>query len=136
MIKKIKKGLTLIETIIGMVIITIAFYILIQVFINLTPRTATIEDLNKKTYLAQEKIEEFLARRFDQMSGEISGNFSGSFSNYNYKIVVTYVATSDLNTAVPGPTPFKNIKAKVWGGPLHPETTIEITSLMATYEIQ
>ncbi|MEO0094171.1 MAG: hypothetical protein ABIK67_07965 [candidate division WOR-3 bacterium] len=135
-VKGIKKlGLTLVETIIGMAIVAVAFYFLIWVFINITPRTALVENLNKKVYLAQEKIEEYLARPFTQVTSVGASSFTGNFSDYKYQIIVNYVATNELNTPVAGPTPFKNVKVRVWGGGIEPASTVEITSLVATYEI-
>ncbi len=131
-----KKGLTLVETVIGMVIIGIAFYLLIAVFVALAPRTAQVETLNKKTYLAQEKTEEFLARGFSGVASAPASSFSGSFSNYQFQIFVTYVATSDLNTAVGGPTNFRNVKVRVWGGPVEAAGTVEVVSLLTSYEVQ
>jgi prepilin-type N-terminal cleavage/methylation domain-containing protein len=129
-----KRGLTLVETVIGMIIIGIAFYLLIAVFIALAPRTAQVETINKKVYLAQEKIEEYLARGFSGVASVGATSFPGNFSNYNYQIVVTYVTTSDLQTAVGGPTSFKNIKVRVWGGPVDAAGTVEIVSLLTSYE--
>ena len=130
-----KQGLTLVETVIGLTIIAIAFYALIAVFITLLPRTAQIESLTKKTYLAQEKIEEFLARDFGSLSSEAETNFPGSFSNYKYQIAVTYVTTNELNTPVVGPTNFKNVKVRVWGGPVDPKVSVEVLSLVTSYEV-
>jgi Tfp pilus assembly protein PilV len=128
--------MTLIETAIGMTIIAIAFYALIAVFITLAPRTARVENINKKIYLAHEKMEEYLTRPFTNITSVGASSFTGSFSNYNYQIVVTYVATADLNTSVAGPTPFKNVRTRVWGGPLDQSSTVEIVTLAVSYEGQ
>lgn len=129
-----KKGFTLIETVVGLVIIGIAFYVLISVFIAIAPRTARVETLNKKAYLAQEKIEEYLTRPFTAVSSVAASSFAGNFSSYNYQIVVTYVATSDLNSAVGYATPFKNVRVRVWGGPVDAAETVEVVTLVTTYE--
>lgn len=128
-----KKGLTLIETIIGLAIIGIAFYSLMAILINLAPKTAFVETLNKKSYLAQEKMEEYLTRPFSGVASVAAASLAAPFSNYNYQIVVTYVATSDLRTAVAGPTPFKNVRVRVWGGPVNALSTLEIETVVATY---
>jgi hypothetical protein len=132
---KLRAGLTLIETVVGVTIIGISFYALIAVFINLAPRTALVESIDKKTYLAQEKIEECMARNWVDVTPE-SGSFSGVFYRYSYKVSVTNVATGDLNTAVGYTTPFKNVKVGVWGGSVDPLGTVEIISLVSTYEIK
>ena len=128
---KQRRGLTLVETVIGLTIIAIAFYSLISLFISILPRTAQVETLNKKAYLAQEKIEEFLARDFTAITSVGATSFSGDFSNYRYRIDVAFVASTELNTPSPGPTNYKNVKVKVWGGP-----AVEVVSLATTYEVQ
>jgi prepilin-type N-terminal cleavage/methylation domain-containing protein len=132
-----KKGMTLIEVIMAMVIIGIAFYTLIALYITLAPRNVLVENINKKISLAQEKIEEYLSRPFSKVTSVSPATITTpSFGQYKYSIVVTYVATSDLNTSVTGPTPFKNVKVRVWGGPLDTLGTVELTSLMVTYEVK
>jgi prepilin-type N-terminal cleavage/methylation domain-containing protein len=132
-----RKGLTLIEIIMAMVIIGIAFYTLIAIYITLAPRNIRVENINKKVYLAQEKMEEYLTRPFALIQTVNPKVYeTPSFGQYAYSIVVTYVATSDLNTPVGGPTPFKNVKVRVWGGPLDSWGTVEITSLGVTYEVE
>lgn len=133
---KNRRGLTLVETVIGLTIIAIAFYTLISVFISILPRTAQVETLNKKSYLAQEKIEEFLARDFTAVTSVAATSFSGDFSSYRYQIDVSFVASTELNTPVPGPTNYKNVKVKVWGGPVDALGTVEVISLATTYEVQ
>jgi len=128
--------MTLVETVTGLATIGTAFYLLISVFINLAPRSARVDNLNKKAHLAQEKIEEHLARPFSQVGSVAASSFAGSFSNFKYQVVVTYVATGDLNTPVAGPTAFKNVKVRVWGGTVDLPGTIEIVTLAASYEIK
>ncbi|OGB88916.1 hypothetical protein A2625_00370 [candidate division WOR-1 bacterium RIFCSPHIGHO2_01_FULL_53_15] len=129
-----RAGFTLVETVMGLIIIGIAFYTLIAVFISLAPRTAQYETMNKKIYLAQEKMEEFLVKPFSQETSVAPAAFAGNFSNYNYEVVVTYVTSTDLNTAVGGPTNYKNINVRVWGGPTGGANTAEIRSLVTSYE--
>lgn len=132
-----RQGMTLIEVIMAVVVIGLAFYSVIALYITLAPRTARVENINTKVYLAQEKIEETIARQFANISSSGPTSIeSPGLGNYSYQIVVAYVATSDLNTAVGGPTPYKNVKTKVWGGPLDQSSTVEIISLAASYEVK
>ncbi len=130
-----RKGFTLVETVTGLATIGTAFYLLIAVFINLAPRSVRVDNLNKKAHLAQEKIEEVLARPFSQVASIAPASFAGNFSNYEYRVVVNYVAAGDLNTPVAGPTAFKNVKVKVWGGTVDLPGTLEIVTLAASYEL-
>ncbi len=123
-----RPGFSLIETIVGLVVVSIALYLLIAIFINLAPRTARVETIDKKAYLAQEKMEEYMSRDFTQITSRSATAFTNGLSNYSYRIVVTYVATSDLNAAVPL-SPFKSVKVQVWGGPVDVLGTVEMTSL-------
>lgn len=130
-----KKGLTLIELVIGMVVIIIAFYALIVWLANLAPRSVEVEVLNKKSFLAQEKIEEVLAKSYvNTTSVATPGSFTGAFSGYKYQIIVTNVAANDLNS--PASSNFKNVKVRVWGGPIDSMGTVEIVSLAVTYEVK
>lgn len=130
------KGMTLIELIIGLTVIGIAFYLLISIFVNLVPRTALVETLNKKVYLAQEKMEEYLGRSFSSAESVAATSFTGSFADYKYQIVVTTVESTDLNAPVAGPTDFKNVKVRVWGGPVDAAGTVEIVSLVTSLEVK
>ena len=128
-----KPGMTLVEVIIGLVIMGIAFYSLIAVFATLAPRTAVIENITKKTYLAQEKMEEYLANSFTNIISVDATSFQAPFSNYKYKIIVTNVASTELNTPVAQSTNYKNVKVRVWGGPVDLYSTIEVISLVTFY---
>lgn len=130
------KGMTLIELIIGLTVIGIAFYLLISIFVNIVPRTALVETLNKKVYLAQEKMEEYLTRSFSSTESVAATSFTGSFTNFKYQIVVTTVESTDLNAPVAGPTGFKNVKVRVWGGPVDAAGTVEIVSLVTSHEVK
>jgi len=130
-----KPGLTLIETIVGMTVIAIAFYSIIAMFITLAPRTARVESINKKVYLAQEKMEEALARGFSVGSSGPAA-LAGSFSNYTYQVLVSSVEAGNLDSGVAGPTLFKNVKVRVWGGSLDQTGTVEVVTLATSYEGQ
>ena len=59
-----KQGFSLIEMVIAIVIIGIAFYALISVFITVAPRNVNVEDITKATHLAFEKMEETTVKNF------------------------------------------------------------------------
>jgi Tfp pilus assembly protein PilV len=123
-----RSGLTLIETIIGIVVISIAFYALIMVFATIAPKTAAIENIDKKAFLAQEKMEETLAIPWTSLPTQAAGAFTGSFSNYQFKIATTMVATADLTT--PATSNIKRIYVDVWEGSGGKVATVELTSLL------
>ncbi|MFA6432056.1 MAG: type II secretion system protein [Candidatus Margulisiibacteriota bacterium] len=133
---KNKPGFTLIETIMAIVIISILFYTLIAIFVTIIPRAQKLESIDKKIYLAQEKSEELLSRSFATIANVAATSFSGDFSNYYFSVDWTYVASTELNTAVVGPTNFKRVKISVWGGPENNSPTIEVITLVTSVEVQ
>jgi len=128
-----RQGLTLIECAIGIIIISIAFYTLIAVYITLTPRSISVESIDKKVFLAQEKMEEYIARPYGSVESVSATPFGGDFAAFNYQIIATTVATNDLGAAAP--SNLKSVKVRVWGGPVDRFLTVEVVTLIATYEI-
>ncbi|OGC34140.1 hypothetical protein A2311_01875 [candidate division WOR-1 bacterium RIFOXYB2_FULL_48_7] len=126
-----RRGFTLVETIVGMMIIGISFYLLMTVFITITPKTNLDQDTNTKTFLAQEVLEEYLAKGFAALVDVSPTAFPAPFNNYSYRISVKNVQAGDLNTDVGLGTNYKNVTAYVWGGNL--SGTYEITTLDTTY---
>jgi type II secretory pathway pseudopilin PulG len=133
-LKRKRAGLTLIETVIGVTIISIAFYAIIAVFINLVPRTVEIENIYVKSYLAQERIEECLTRGFAAVTNEAPALFSGDFSHYWNEIITEYVSQNDLNTPQAEASNFKKVKVRVWGGIATAAGTFELVTLVCTNE--
>lgn len=130
-----RRGFTLVETIIAISIISITFYLFIaSLLMAMSAHTGQVEAFNKKVYLAQELIEEHLCHSFSNVTSVATTNFPGAFSAYQYQILVSYVATMELNTPVAGPTKYKNVKVQVWGGLVEPAATVEIVSLATSYE--
>ena len=129
-----RAGLTLVETAIGITIISIAFYAIISIFINLVPRAMEAEKIYIKTYLAQERMEEYLARGFAAITNEAPANFSGDFSSYWNRIAVAYVNPDNLNSPITGTSEIKNVKVKVWGGTATAAGTVELVTLVITNE--
>lgn len=129
-----KKGMTLIEVIMAVVIVAIAFYALVAAYATTSQRNVNVETINEKLYLAQEKMEEYLALPFNSVVTVSPTAFaSANFTDYKYQIAVTMVATSDLTTSV-GSSPYKKVQVMVWGGqPINSVGTIELDSLAVSY---
>lgn len=125
-----KKGMTLVEVVMATVIIAIAFYSLIAVYATTAQRNVTVETINDKLYLAQEKIEQYLTRPIASIVTVNPTTIeSAGFSDYKYQILVTMVATSDLATTVAS-SPYKKISVLVWGGqPTNVMGTVEVDTL-------
>jgi len=129
-----RAGLTLVETAIGITIISIAFYAIISIFINLVPRAMEAEKIHVKVFLAQERMEEYLVRSFSAITNEAPANFGGDFSLYWNRIEVAYVNPDNLNFPITGTSEIKNVKVKVWGGTATAAGTIELVTLVITNE--
>jgi prepilin-type N-terminal cleavage/methylation domain-containing protein len=135
--KRGRQGFSLIELVIGLTIMSLAFYSLIAVLMLAAPKTAKVENINKKIYLANEKLEEYSTRSFSQaVSGETTGSFSGNFAAYNYKVNVTYVHPRNINTTTREVTYYKKVRVLVWGGNIDTAKTVEVVTLLTSYEIQ
>lgn len=71
------KGLTLIELVISMVVMSVALMSLVAVFSTISVQMQSAEFLRTARMLAQEQVEEIRARRFDEnASKDGSGNWS------------------------------------------------------------
>lgn len=122
----------MVELIITMLIIGIAFYALISVFITVTPRNVNLEDLTKATHLAFGKMEETAVKPFPGINSVAATGFTGDFSNFQYQIIVDYVTAAEPDVVAPGSSAFKRVKVRTWGGL---SGIVEITTLVTTYEL-
>ena len=130
-----RPGMSMIETVMAIVIIGIGFYTLISVFVTLAPRNFNVENINKKVYLAQGKMEEYLAKGY-YVTGVGATTFeTASLKNYSYKVIVTTVATNNLDSQVAS-SPFKNVKVDVWGGPVDAAGTVELVTVVGSVDAQ
>lgn len=126
-----KKGYTLIEFVIAIIVISIAFYAIIAVFISTTPKSVNVEDLARAKYLASRVLEETMAKGFQNISCAAAASFPAPFQNFRAETTVTFVTSAEPNIASPVETNYKKVDVKVWGG-LAP--TVEVITLVSTYE--
>lgn len=126
-----RTGFSLIEMIIAIVVIGIAFYALISVFITVAPRSVNVEDLTKATHLAFEKLEETTVKSFPTIASAGPAYFAGDFSQFQYQVIMNYVTSTEPDTVAPGATDYKRVKVRAWGGL---SGVVELTTLVTTYE--
>ena len=126
-----RPGMSMIETVMAITIIGIGFYTLISVFVTLAPRNFNVENINKKVYLAQGKMEEYLAKGYYVASVGATTFETASLKSYSYKVIVTTVATNNLDSQVAS-SPFKNVKVDVWGGPIDSSGTVELVTVVGS----
>lgn len=126
-----RKGFSLVEMIIAMVVIGIAFYALISVFITVAPRNVNLEYLTKATHLAFEKMEETTVKPFTSIVSQSATSFTGDFSQFQYQVIMNYVTAAEPDTLAGGSTSYKRVKVRTWGGL---SGVVELTTLVTTYE--
>lgn len=126
-----KKGYTLIEFVIAIIVISIAFYAIIAVFINAAPRSVNVEDMARAEYLASRVLEETVAKGFQNISCVPAAAFPAPFQNFASETTVTFVTSTEPDVASLYETNYKKVRVKAWGG-LAP--TIEVITLVTTYE--
>lgn len=114
-----KKGLTLIELTIVIVIAAVILIPLSVIIVETVRNTVLPEHLEIASALLEGKVEEITNSRFSDIenmvggSGE-SGSFTGDLSYYSYTIAAPYyVAASNLNTQVAGPTDYIRVQITI-----------------------
>jgi len=95
-----KKGFTLIELVMTVVIASIAFYALLTVFINTTYQSVNLEALGMGLYLANGKLEELSNRSYGSITSEALSSFGGNFSDFSGLVEVDYVTAEALDVPV------------------------------------
>lgn len=111
---KSKKGFTLIEVILVMVILAISLPPLCILIVNVVRKNVLTQVQATATALAEGEMEKVTNMRFSGIATTAQTAFSAPFTAYNYTITVDYVNASDLNTpVVPGPTNYKRVQVMV-----------------------
>jgi len=126
---KNRKGFTLIEAVMAMIIMAISltpFSILIATV--MTQQNGFSQAQATAVALAEGEMERVTAERFSLCVSESVAAFAAPFSTYTRQIVVDYVNAGALDTPVAGPTDYKRVQVKVAN---NMTGTITLTSLVA-----
>ncbi|MDO8603297.1 MAG: type II secretion system protein [Candidatus Omnitrophota bacterium] len=108
------KGFTLIETIISVVVIGVAFLGLLAVFTGVYTNAIYDEAMTAATMLAKAEMERAIGLGFAGVSDQNRDSpaaFSGNFSNYSWQIRVDAVPIAIADD--PAMTNYKQIEARV-----------------------
>ena len=108
------KGFTLIETIMSIVIIGIAFLGLVAVFTGVFTNAVRDEVMTVSTMLAKGEMERVMRLDFSDVDDEnrdSPANFGGDFTNYSWQVRVDAVPTSIATD--PSMTNYKQVEARV-----------------------
>lgn len=127
---KKRRGMTLIEIIMAMVIAAIIIYPMLNIFIGSLSKNPAVEAVDIGLNLAQSKIEEVSSRSFGNIANEGPTSFGGNFTDYNYQVEVHYVSSAEPNTVVdPTVTSYKQVIVRVISGNL-PAGSIVLKTLV------
>jgi prepilin-type N-terminal cleavage/methylation domain-containing protein len=128
---KIKKGLTLFELIIAIIIISICALSLAVMYQEAMRGNSTIKPMTIATALAEEKAEQVLGLGYSGVSNSGPTYFPSPFDEYSFQVIVHYVQASNLDTSVdPTQTSYKNVEIKVMQNDIG---TISIKSLLTDF---
>ncbi len=84
-----KKGFTIIELIIVIIVLGICFAPIAVLFRNVSIKYATSEIMQIATALAEQEMERVTSLRFSSVIAEGPTLFTGNFSNYSYQVRVS-----------------------------------------------
>lgn len=110
---KNKRGFTLVEVIIAIVVIGIFMYAGMEVLINSGKSSVTTDSIVVAQSLAEEKMEEIMSKPYALVSSEASTPFTGGFSSYASSVNVDWVSDSDLDASTGSNTGYKRIRVSV-----------------------
>ncbi|MBU1727392.1 MAG: prepilin-type N-terminal cleavage/methylation domain-containing protein [Candidatus Omnitrophica bacterium] len=112
--RKYKKGVSLFEIIIAIVIISIAVLGLVTMFQMSLKGGVSARYLTVAAGLAEEKMEEVLRLGYANITNQGPSSFSSPFSDYQYRVIWHYVQSTNLSTSVdPTVTEYKNVLVNV-----------------------
>ena len=120
-----KKGFTLVEIIISVVVIAIIAYAGIAVYSTSAVKDVAVDVFTVAQSLAEGKLEETMAKDFADINSVSSTAFSGDLSNFNYTIIVNYVSPEALDVPIVSATDYKKIGVSVSHFQLTRPTTLE-----------
>jgi type II secretory pathway pseudopilin PulG len=128
---KNKKGFTIIEVIIFIVIASVGFLILSATYTSVLEYNATGENLSVATSLCEGMMEEILdTHSFDTIANVSQTAFASPFGSYTYQVNWYYVHPVNLKENAGVVTDYKVVKVIVDHGCIEP---VQLTTLMVNY---
>ena len=105
----IKRGFTLIELVMAVVIAAIIFISLATVLSMALWHTVKPEYYTVAAGLAAGEIDRVTNQKFSNVTSEAATAFAGNFSDYNHQVGVDYVNGADLTQVSVPPTDYKRV---------------------------
>ncbi len=111
--KRLKRGFTLIELIMAVIISAVILIPVSAVVIESLLNTIHPEYFTIASFLLEREIERVSSLRFSEVADEGPISYSGNFSSYAYQVSFYYVNAGSLNTQVAGPTDYKRVTVTI-----------------------
>jgi prepilin-type N-terminal cleavage/methylation domain-containing protein len=109
-----RRGFTLIELIMAIVIGGIVVLPLMMMFVNASLKNPKLESVNLALNLAVGKMEAVTGKSFAYISSEAVTAIGGNYSDYNSQVIVHYVTSTDVQTSVdPTITSYKSVQVSI-----------------------
>jgi Tfp pilus assembly protein PilV len=112
-LRRNRKGFTLIEAVLAVVLVATAFLSLSYLISNTTLFNINLDMSTTAIMLARGQMAETMAKPYANVQEVAQTSFSGDFAFYRYQIAVDYVNPGDLDTPVTGPTEYKRVVVTV-----------------------
>jgi len=122
----------MIDTIIGMLIMMVAFYPLISTFMTILPKGSQSKQITEKFYLLQGKVEEAFSKSFSTFNGATVEVCAPPFARYTSRIAVNFVDPANLDRPVANPTNYKRVVVQVWDTG-SPASSVEVIGIITTH---
>ena len=112
--------------------IGIIVYASFSVLINSSFKSVNVEIYTVAQTLAEDKLEEMLARDFAGLSAEAESAFSGDLNAYTYQVVTNYVTAETLDAPTTEATDYRRIQVMI----RHPKMVNPVTleAIKADYD--
>lgn len=120
-----KRGFTIVEVVISLLIIAVVMYASISIFITSSVKGVNVDIFTAAQTLAEDKLEEAMAKDFADVSSEAQTSFSGDLSEYSHEITVNYVSVEALDVPVVPATDYKKINVSIRHPQLANPTSLE-----------
>ncbi|MCX5710064.1 MAG: type II secretion system protein [Candidatus Omnitrophica bacterium] len=121
-------GFTLIEAVIVIAVMGIVLVPFTILVVNVMSQNAYSQAQSTAVALGEGELERVTGTRFSSVAAEAATAFAAPFNNFTHQVVVDYVNSGALNTAVVGPTDYKRVQIKI-NSPV--SGTITLTTLVA-----
>lgn len=126
-----KKGFTLIEVIVTIVLVGIFMSAGMSIFIETGKNTSNVEIIIIGQSLAEEKIEILTAKNYSTVTDEAQTNFTGDFALFSCQTIVNYVMPANLDAISPSDAGYKRIRVQI----RHPSITnfVQLETVKANF---